>query len=110
MSNFFAWPRPKSPVQTLTTRFGAKVVAFCDRMKFLCESIKDCEIAGQEKIFSSEDEKLHPEFVDMPYVAPKIDRVPKKLIDIIVTEEGSERRKDDTNLPSKVSGSRVKIY
>jgi translation initiation factor 2B subunit (eIF-2B alpha/beta/delta family) len=74
-------------------RFGAQVIAFCESMKFLVNSIKDDEIAGPKKIFSSEDEKMHPQLVNVPYVAPKMDRVPKSFVDIVITESGVERRR-----------------
>ena len=74
-------------------RFGAQVIAFCESTKFLVNSVKDDDIAGPEKIFSSEDEKMHPQFVNVPYVAPKIDRVPKSFVDIVITEKGVERRR-----------------
>lgn len=76
-------------------RFGAEVIALCESTKFLSKSnrIKDKEIADHEQLFSSEDEKKHPEMVDVPYVAPKMDRLPKSLVDMVITEEGVERRK-----------------
>jgi translation initiation factor 2B subunit (eIF-2B alpha/beta/delta family) len=74
-------------------RFGAEVVAFCEKAKFLVNSIKDDQIAGADKIFSSEDEKLHPQLLNVPYVAPKMDRVPKTLVDVVITEERVERRR-----------------
>lgn len=74
-------------------RFDAQVIAFCESTKFLVNSIKDDEIAGPEKIFSSEDEKMHPQMVNVPYVAPKMDRVPKNLVDMVITESGVERRR-----------------
>jgi translation initiation factor 2B subunit (eIF-2B alpha/beta/delta family) len=74
-------------------RFGAKVFAFCEKRKFLVESIEDYDIAGHEQLFSSEDEKKHPQMVDVPYVAPKMDRVPKRLVDVVITEDGVERRR-----------------
>jgi len=71
-------------------RFGAEVIALCERTKFLNKSnrIKDKEIADHEQLFSPEDEKKHPEMVDVPYVAPKMDRLPKSLVDMVITEEG----------------------
>ena len=80
-------------IASTAKRFGAEVVAFCEKTKFLANSVKDDEIAGHEKIFSSEHEKMHPELVNVPYVAPKVDRVPKNLVDMVVTEAGVERRK-----------------
>lgn len=76
-------------------RFGGEVIALCETTKFLSKSnkIQDSEIAGHEQLFSSEDEKKHPQMVDVPYVAPKMDRLPKKLIDMVITESGVERRR-----------------
>ena len=74
-------------------RFGVEVIAFCEKTKFLANCIKDNEIAGPEKIFSSEDEKMHPQLVNVPYVAPKMDRVPKELVNAVITESGVERRR-----------------
>lgn len=73
-------------------RFGAKVIAFCGSTKFLVNSIKDNQIAGSKKLFSSEDEKWHPKLVNVPYVAPKMDRVPKNLIDMVIMENRVEKR------------------
>jgi methylthioribose-1-phosphate isomerase len=72
-------------------RYGVKVIAFCEKTKFLTNCIKDDEIAGYEKIFSSEDEKMHPQFINVPYVEPKIDRVPKNFVDMVITEKGVEK-------------------
>jgi translation initiation factor 2B subunit (eIF-2B alpha/beta/delta family) len=74
-------------------RFGAEVIALCETAKFLVNSVKDDEIAGPEQLFSSEAEKPHPDLVDVPYVAPKMDRVPKRLVDMVVTEKGVEKRR-----------------
>lgn len=75
-------------------RFGAEVIALCERTKFLSESnrAKDSDIADREQLFSSEDEKKHPQMAGVPYVAPKMDRLPKNLVDMVITEEGIERR------------------
>lgn len=75
-------------VAATAKRFGVEVIAFCDTMKFLVDSVKDEEIATPEKLFSSEDEKMHPQLVNVPYVAPKMDRLPRSLLDFVVTEEG----------------------
>ena len=57
-------------------RLRGEVVAFCETAKFLVNGDKDEEVAGPEKIFSSEEEKLHPKLVSVSYVTPKMDRVP----------------------------------
>ncbi len=81
-------------IARMAKEFGAAVVAFCETTKFLSKNnrIKDEEIAGPEELFSSEDEKKHPVLVDVPYVAPKMDRVPKELVDMVITEKGVERQ------------------
>lgn len=89
-------------------RFGAEVIVLCESTKFLVNSIKDDEIAGHEKLFSSEDEKKHPELVDVPYVAPKVDRVPKGLVDMIITEEGVERRRKSAKRGTGTGKARTK--
>jgi translation initiation factor 2B subunit (eIF-2B alpha/beta/delta family) len=89
-------------------QFGAEVIAFCERTKFLVDSIKDVEIAGHEKLFSSEDEKKHPMMVDVPYVAPKMDRVPKELVDAVITESGVERRRKPKKRVARRHSSRAK--
>jgi translation initiation factor 2B subunit (eIF-2B alpha/beta/delta family) len=71
-------------------RFGAKVIALCDTTKFLVDGIEDDEIAGHGHLFSSGDHKMHPELEGVPYVAPKMDRVPVELLDKVVTEKGVE--------------------
>ena len=71
-------------------RFGVEVIGFCETAKFLVNSVKDDAIAGPDKIFSSEDEKMHPQLINVPYVAPKVDRVPKSLVDMVITEKGVE--------------------
>lgn len=86
-------------------RFGAKVIVFCEKAKFLIDEVKDDEIAGHEKLFSSEDEKKHPQFVNVPYVASKMDRVPKNLVDMVITESGVERRRK----PAKRGASTEKV-
>lgn len=76
-------------------KFGAEVIAFCETTKFLsvANNIKDYQIAGHEQLFSSDDEKKHPELIGEPYVASQKDRVPKSFVDVIITEQGVERRR-----------------
>lgn len=89
-------------IANVAEQFGADIIAFCGTTKFLADGAAiDDEIAGPEQLFSSEDEKMHPELVDVPYVAPKMDRVPKRLVDMVVTEKGVERRQKRS---SRVTG------
>jgi translation initiation factor 2B subunit (eIF-2B alpha/beta/delta family) len=94
-------------------RFGAKVIALCETTKFLINGVEDDDIAGPEQLFSSEDDKMHPELPGVPYVAPKMDRVPKELVDIVVTEKKVERpkkgaRQGRRRTKIKAKGNKVK--
>lgn len=66
----------------------AKVVVFAQRAQFLTNGESDEEVAKPESLFSTEDCERHPVIIGASCLTPKIDFVPKDLVDLVVTEEG----------------------
>lgn len=63
----------------IAKKLKAKVVVFADDMKVLKNGIPDKEIARPEKLFSSKECKQR--------LVPKMDLVPRSLVDFVVTEK-----------------------
>jgi translation initiation factor 2B subunit (eIF-2B alpha/beta/delta family) len=75
-------------------QFNAEVIAFAETTKFLINGEGD-DVASHEKIFSSEQMwKRHPVLINTICLTPKMDCVPKKLVDLVVTEQGIFKPED----------------
>ncbi len=73
----------------MAKRFEAKVIVFADTAKFLINGESDKEVAGPEKLFSSEQMcTRHPTMINTMCLTPEVDFVPKELVNWIVTEKG----------------------
>lgn len=72
-------------------KFDTRVIAFAEEMKSLKKGIPTQKIAGPEKLFTSKEYKLRPEMSNVMYVEPKMDLVPRSLVDIVVTEKGAKQ-------------------
>jgi translation initiation factor 2B subunit (eIF-2B alpha/beta/delta family) len=72
----------------MAEEFGAKVIAFGEKTKFLNNGESYKEVAGPEKLFSLKVLKPHLVYGDVKCISPKMDFVPRKLVDFVVTEEG----------------------
>lgn len=79
----------------MAKQFGTKVIAFAETAKFLIDGESNEEVARPEKLFSSEQMwKRHPAMINTKYLTPKMDRVPKELVDLVVTEKGIFKPED----------------
>ena len=77
--------------------YNVQVVAFAEKSKFLSPDINEEERETINNSVTLEENKWHPKLA-IYCVEPKMDVVPKKLIDILITEEG--------NISSEVNSER----
>lgn len=89
-------------------KFDAKLIAFAEIAKFLINGKNDDDIASPEKIFSSEQMwKRHPTMINTKCLMPHMDRVPKELVDLVVTEQGVFKPEDVPSPAEQLAGETV---
>lgn len=77
-------------IASTAKEFCAQVIVFAEETKFLINGESEEEVAGHEKVFSSEKMcKRHPAMIDTMCLAPEIDTLSPTLVDWVLTEKGA---------------------
>lgn len=81
-------------VGSIAKGFDCAVTVFADKNKVLKNGESNKCVGEPETLLSQREYGLHPETSNIIRVAPKMDIVPRKLVDFVVTEEGVFSTKD----------------